>query len=801
MGSNRLDSVDLMVSKSASLQTKNRHRLQCEVICLISLATVAAYIFLKPLREERALQRASLAELVAAAKREPNNPQVFYYQGLRCRDLGQDGPAYDAFSHAATLDGDSEDIWLAWAAQAGRFHNADEALGILTTYAKAHPQSGRARYETALIYQQKKIHPLAVQEAQAAVKLTPHNADAWRLIGTETLADTVGREANAGSMMQTAEVAMRQAVIANPGDWRNPFGLGNVLVQAGRTEEALPHFQEAAHLAPNEPLPEMAMGDALQSTHSPDPASAARHLERAVALAPGSYAAQLVLGEFYAKQAHWLPARDTLVKAERLDSNGTDIHFSLAQVYRHLRDFPNARREMRLHAVVRDYETNKMVLGGQAGSGDNPQARLRLARLLAQHGDYAQAVDAYRNVLAHTPSMTDAKQELQALLSRHPDAEGRVALPTAEGTATGGVQALLHDADALLAKRDFAAAENAYRSVLERDTKSALALQGVGLALYSQGKGDEAFGYLDHAVTLDPKLNQAQFTLALLLYHNGFADVAAAHLETLVKQVPDRANYWYALGQCDSLFYVHYARAAEAFQRAVDLEPGNPGYIQYLARAKARMNQPGPAEKDFRHALALAPTDPAVLEGLGSFLADHPDLDRANEAETLLQRVLEQAPNDYQALNSLGSYEMRHNNARSAVVCFERAAQVSPDTPANWYALSRAYLRSGNRPRADQALHTAQSLSNYATDLHETEEQVRLHLKDPARRLKLARLYAQGKQYAKAINQYSVYLALAPGDEPAKAELKSYEQTLAEQGLLPKMNLFNGMVTASIPQP
>jgi tetratricopeptide (TPR) repeat protein len=777
-----------------------RRRLQLEILALIVLAGVAAALLLRPLREERALQHASLAELNAAAKREPNNPQVCYYQGLRCRDLGQDGPAYAAFARAASLDGDSEEIWLAWAAQAGRVHNADEALDILATFSKAHPQSSRAHYESALVYQQKQNHTLAVQQAQAAVKLDPRLADAWRLIGTEILADTLGREANAGSMIRTAEEAMRQAVAVNPQDWRNQFGLGNVLAQTGRTAEAAPHFQEAARLAPNESLPEMALGDALQAAHPPDPDGAARHLERAVTLAPDSYAAQLVLGQFYAQQARWIPARDALLKAERLNPNGVDIHFSLAQVYRRLHDLPNASREMRLHSEVRNYETEKLNLGGQAGAGKDPQARIQLARLLAQHGDYAQAVDAYRNVLAHTPGNPEAAQELQALLRLHPDAQARVALPGATETGQSVTQ-LLHDADDLLAKGDYAAAERAYRSVLERDARSAPAQQGVGLALYSQNQRDEAFGYLQRAVTLDPHLNRAQFVLALLLYHNGFGDVAATHLEALVKQAPDKANYWYALGQCDGLFYDHYARAAESLQRAVELEPANPNYIQTLARANAKMNRPDAAETNFRRALALAPDDPAILEGLGSFLAEHPDRDRASEAQTLLLKALERAPDDFQALNSLGGYELRHNQAAQAVGCYERAARISPDNAANWYALSRAYLRAGNRARADQAQHTAQRLSDYTRDLHETEEQARLHLKDPARRLKLARLYARGRQYARAINQYSVCLALAPHNEQVRQEMRAYEQTLAAQGLLPKMNLFNGMVTASIPQP
>ena len=67
------------------------------------------------------------------------------------------------------------------------------------------------------------------------------------------------------------------------------------------------------------------------------------------------------------------------------------------------------------------------------------------------------------------------------------------------------------------------------------------------------------------------------------------------------------------------------------------------------------------------------------------------------------------------------------------------------------------------------------TVTDFQTERDNTEEQTRLHMKDPALRLKLARLYARGGQYAKAINQYQMCLSLDAKKTEAGKELEAID--------------------------
>src|SRR5581483_1214634 len=174
-----------------------------ELLALPLLLAVAAYLWTAPIRAERALRSASFDTLIAASKREPNNPRVFYHLGLRLQTFGQIGPARAAFARAATLDGDDEDSWLAWAAMAGALGSDQEAFATLTQFLKTHPRSERAHFALALFYHEEDALQRAYEEALAAARINFGNAAAWRLAGVEALALNKYPE---------AESALRQAL-------------------------------------------------------------------------------------------------------------------------------------------------------------------------------------------------------------------------------------------------------------------------------------------------------------------------------------------------------------------------------------------------------------------------------------------------------------------------------------------------------------------------------------------------------------------------------------------------------------
>ena len=206
-----------------------------------------------------------------------------------------------------------------------------------------------------------------------------------------------------------------------------------------------------------------------------------------------------------------------------------------------------------------------------------------------------------------------------------------------------------------------------------------------------------------------------------------------------------------------------------------------------------------PPERDYRQALALSPGDAASSIALGMFLLDHKfSAEGQTEAERLLRIVLASSPHDPTALKGLGRIALSRNDPRKAVALLEDAEVHSPSDPKIWYLLGRAYDGLGNAKRAAYCRTAFQGLSDYLRQLGFVQELAQQHLKDSSLRLKLARLYAQGGQYAQAINQYQMCRYFSPANLSAPKELEALTKQLKASGQMPSMSAFNGMMIASI---
>ncbi len=506
------------------------------LIAALPLIAGAIYLRTAPERAEHALQKATYNQLVEAVKNDPGNPRVFYYFGLRNRDLGRLGPARAALAHAAELDPDSEDIALARATVAGEAGNDQETFDALSAFLKRHPQSLKAHWALALFYAAKDAPERAYQECLAVTKQQPENAKAWRLAGIQML--KIGR-------YPPAEEALRHAVALDPKDWRSQLALAETLLMQHREKEALPIYQAVMAQAPEQAAITAGMGRAqLGAATEAEFGQAAQTLQRAVQLDPNSAPAELALGEAQMRLGQWPEARQALLEAERLAPGPSEVHYALKQLYEHLQDTAGAAREARLFQEAKAYEQEEAELLGQMQQVQyDPKAGLKLARLTAAHGDLTEAARQYHR-LEHDPAYADiARRELEALAQLHPQlAEQSVALPLASTSAEGAdsTAALLQDADGLMQQKQYAQAEQAYRAIVARNANSAAAYQGIGLAESRMGKTTEAFRALNRALRLDPHLPQAQYAMAMLYSEAGLPDEAARRLEALIKQEPNQ---------------------------------------------------------------------------------------------------------------------------------------------------------------------------------------------------------------------------------------------------------------------
>ncbi|KEJ96677.1 Tetratricopeptide repeat-containing protein [Pseudosulfitobacter pseudonitzschiae] len=177
----------------------------------------------------------------------------------------------------------------------------------------------------------------------------------------------------------------------------------------------------------------------------------------------------------------------------------------------------------------------------------------------------------------------------------------------------------------------------------------------------------------------DPAFHAAELGRAAALRRADKPDAAIEVLEQLTRSYPDLPVVFSTLGdvlrQQDQ-----FAESIAAYDRALELtaEGARAEWFLLYARAIAheRLGQWKEAEADFRHALALNPGQPQVLNYLGySMVEQQVNLDEALE---MIEQAVAASPDSGYIIDSLGWVLYRLGRYEEAIVHMERAAQLEP---------------------------------------------------------------------------------------------------------------------------
>jgi tetratricopeptide (TPR) repeat protein len=167
---------------------------------------------------------------------------------------------------------------------------------------------------------------------------------------------------------------------------------------------------------------------------------------------------------------------------------------------------------------------------------------------------------------------------------------------------------------------------------------------------------------------------------------------------------------WYMLGD--------YKKATAAFERAVQAEPANSIYHDWLGKAWGRraetasfLTAPGyatKARKSFERAVELDPTNLAALSDLFEYYLQAPGMlgGGLEKAGALAARFAKLDPAEYHwALARLAEKRKDFSTAEKE---FRRAAELEPSKPGRWIDLARFLARQGRHPESDEAFERAQ---------------------------------------------------------------------------------------------
>jgi predicted O-linked N-acetylglucosamine transferase (SPINDLY family) len=259
--------------------------------------------------------------------------------------------------------------------------------------------------------------------------------------------------------------------------------------------------------------------------------------------------------------------------------------------------------------------------------------------------------------------------------------------------------------DAMLARREYAAARDACRKLLKRHPGNAKTLHKLGVALVSLKEFDEGKTTLAHAVALMPQVAALQndYGIALeKLGDYGGAEAAYRRALALSPNLPEaRSNL------ADLLF--KQERPGEAMlhaQEATRLAPNNPLAWLALADTQAMHGRTDEAIQALRQAIALPPPQIKVYMALARLYMARA---RKEEAVAVLEKAQRLFADDPKLLNDLGMAHGTLKNYEKAQELFEAAYRSLPDVTILFNILTNLnYLH-----RSEQILALEQEVLKY----------------------------------------------------------------------------------------
>ena len=409
-------------------------------------------------------------------------------------------------------------------------------------------------------------------------------------------------------------------------------------------------------------------------------AEAAVQLEKLLPSVPQSFEVHELLGLVYAAQSQDAKANEHLERAVRLNPNSAEARTNLAANLSRLGKLGPAEEQFRKAAQLEpeNFDANHNLGEAYVHAGKIAEATPFLEK--AQRIDPSSYDNGYDLSLAYllTGHTKDARERIHGLLQQKNTAELHNLLAEVDEkdgnfvTAANEFEIAAHMdpsesnlfdwASELLVHRTLEPSIEIFRQATERYPQSSRLAIGLGMALYSLGKYDDAVVSLLRAADLSP---------------------ADPRIYPFLSRAYDSSP-----GQADEVI--------KRFRRFADLQPRNGRALYYYAMSLWKGKRAQDAGLD--------------LHQIESLLTKSIELDSAL-ADAQLQ------------LGNLYSDQSKYSDA---IPHYKRALELNTDLADAHYRLGQAYVRTGEKDRAQQELQVYQQLrAQHLADLDKQRAEVR----------------------------------------------------------------------------
>jgi len=502
--------------------------------------------------------------------------------------------------------------------------------------------------------------------------------------------------------LNCAVPAFENALRLDEQDWRARYNLALALIQKGEAEKAADHLRILIQQKPDSPQTHNVMGNLLKQRG--DLSGAEQEFKTALKFDPAFAPATLSLGQTLIDQKRYTAAKVYLqdaLKASTAPETHSQLLTLLAVAYaqngetdqaigtleRMIRDHPDdAEAHFNLATV---YARQGPALGYQKAIANfkdalrlDPKydaARYSLAKVLVQVGQFSDAVSYLDEYARHQPK----------------DAEGFHLL----GSAYAGLDQIPKAVEALERARQLKPGDYLIRYDL-------------GSELAKAGNTKQAIEQLLAAEKLNPAFADTHYQLALQLHKQGETARSKQEIQlfqNLKTQVTDETEAGNLNNKANRLLQEGKAQeAADAYRKAVQLDPNNAQWQYNLSLALARLGDREGQKTALERALEIDPNVAATHNDLGLICLSEHNLE---SAEKEFRAALELDPKFAEAQNNLGVVYSEQGKDSEALALFRQATENDPRYARAFVNLGLLMARQGDLGGAREQIQQALKIS------------------------------------------------------------------------------------------
>jgi len=440
----------------------------------------------------------------------------------------------------------------------------------------------------------------------------------------------------------------RKALALDPANTGLAIKVAYDYLRRGETAEAISVLKDAVKAAPKETAPCLALSSTyLRHLHKPD--LAAKYAQRAIEIAPKTFAPYEALWEVYLSGGQTAKAEQVLEKASRSKSEDPGFWLALAELSSRnvLRDAGASLSEVELQRVGRLLE--KAAAWGEK----DPAALSKIGDLYVLTRQTDKALPFYRKVVDLKPSYPQIREKL---------------------------------AGCLIEAGQIGAAIEVIEDLVKVNPLSIAAYDQLTQLYLKIGNQQKALTSARQSLLIEPQLLPRHLQVIDLLFkQKDFAGAAAALAEAR-KRFPQAGLLTYYHGVALSQIK-HHEEAMRAFEKAL-VEAGNSQpdllnadfYFDYGAAAE-QAGQYVKATELFRKSIELDPDNAArSYNYLGYMWVERSE--NLDEAGQLIRRALEMEPSNGAYIDSLGWLYFKEGKFQEALTELLRAAELLPEPDA-----------------------------------------------------------------------------------------------------------------------